>query len=167
MRDNRGNCSGEISACPNSKPCSLTPKRAESSGSIFPVTGSMIWASSDMRLNDWSSAANCQTTSSFARKLVLDKTTPNLIRLPNFVQITLRFRCGNALVQYAMQKDERGHSHIGHTMNEHTPILESIHHPAERLEILEGGCFEIHRNVHVGHTQARDDAPLVCQRVVG
>lgn len=70
-------------------------------------------------------------------------------------------------MQHAMQKNEGGYSHIRGAMNEHALAFESLHHPAEGLEILRGGRFEIHGDVDVRHTQTGDDASFVWQRIIG
>src|ERR1041384_1041227 len=51
-------------------------------------------------------------------------------------------------------------------MNKQTPAVESLHHSAKSAEICSSGRFEIHRDVHIRHAQARDDASLVCKRIV-
>lgn len=105
-------------------------------------------------------------TSLFGFQLILNKTTPHFIRLPDRVQITLCIRCGNSLMQYAVKKHKGRDSHVGSTMDKYPLAVESLHHPAKSSEISGSRSFEIHWNMDIGHAKASDNAPLVCQCVV-
>ena len=52
-------------------------------------------------------------------------------------------------------------------MNEYRPIVESVHDLTKSAKVLRGRRLEIHRNVNVRHSKARDDAALVRDRVIG
>ena len=82
------------------------------------------------------------------------------------MQIAFRLRDRNALTQHSIKKYEYRDAHVCRTMNKHRPLIESLHYPAEHTKIPCRGSFEIHRDVHVRHPQARDDASLVRKGVV-
>src|SRR5688572_10335379 len=52
-------------------------------------------------------------------------------------------------------------------MNKHRATFERIHDPAESAEIPQGGSLEIHRDMHIGHTELTDDTSLLLYRVIG
>jgi hypothetical protein len=69
-------------------------------------------------------------------ELVLDKANPHLIRLPNRVQVALRFGSGDALVQDAVKKYEGRDALVRGTMNKYATVVERVHDPAKSAEIL-------------------------------
>ncbi|MDR3401864.1 MAG: hypothetical protein P4L99_05125 [Chthoniobacter sp.] len=81
------------------------------------------------------------------------------------MQIALGFGASHALTNHAVEKDERGDAHVRGAMDEHGPVSESFHHPAEGLEIARRRSFEIHRDMDVRHSEAGHDTPLVCEGV--
>src|SRR6266404_1541948 len=99
-------------------------------------------------------------------KMILDKLTPHLVRLPNRVQISLRLKTRNVLMQDPVKKDECRNTLVGGTMNKHPPAFESVHHPAKRPEISCGGRFEVHRDMDIRHAKAGNNTPLMRKRVV-
>src|SRR5712671_3027954 len=101
-----------------------------------------------------------------ALELFSNETTPHFVRLPNRVQIPLRFGNGDALIQYAIKKHERRDPHVGRAMHKHPPLIERLHHSTESSEILRTGRFEIHRDMDISHTKSRNHTPFVCHSVV-
>ena len=82
------------------------------------------------------------------------------------MQISLGLRWGNALMQDAVKKHKRGYTHVGGTMNKHTPTFECLHHSTERSKILWGGSFEIDWDMDKRHAKAGNNTSLVRKRIV-
>src|SRR5262249_27588954 len=86
------------------------------------------WFMVPMRVQFWRSG--------LLPNLTLDKPTPNLIRLPNRVQVALGFQWGTLVMKDSVKKYENGHALIGGAMDKHAPTRQRLHHPAESLKIL-------------------------------
>lgn len=102
-----------------------------------------------------------------ASKLRPNKTPPHFIRLPDRVQIPFRLGDGEALVQHAMKKHERGDTLIGRAVNKHTLSVKRRHHPTKNCEILGRWRIKSDRDVNVYHSKACYDTAFVRQGVIG
>jgi hypothetical protein len=67
---------------------------------------------------------------------ISNKSAPYLVRLPNGVQISLRFGDGDVLKHHSVKKHKCRDAHIGGAMHKHRAIIESLHDSAKCPEIL-------------------------------
>jgi len=100
-------------------------------------------------------------------KFVPDKTTPDLIRLPDRMQIALGFCRGDMLMQDAMKIGKGRDAHVGCAMDKYAASSESFHHSTERVEIPGRGRFEIHGDMDIRHAETSNDAALIGKSIVG
>jgi hypothetical protein len=115
---------------------------------------------------DCAIGAQPRPLTSRSAQLRLDKSTPDLIRFPNRMQVPFSVSHSHILVQYPIQKYERRDALVDSTMNEHWPVIKGPHRLGKRAEILGSWSLEIHRKVHVSHPKACDDAPFVRESVI-
>src|ERR1051326_4993643 len=69
-------------------------------------------------------------------KLFPDKPAPDFVGLPDRVQVALGLGDGSALMEDSVKENKHRDALVGRAMNEHAPVLESLHHTAKGAEIL-------------------------------
>jgi hypothetical protein len=108
-----------------------------------------------------------RTLRAISLELLLDELAPNVVGLPNRVQILACFRCGNVLEHDPIKVHERRHAHVGGAMNKNAVAVQSLHHSRKGPEILGRRRLKVHRDMNVSHAQGGNDAAFVWQRIVG